>query len=33
MIMETDAAQAGEAIDPDVDQGVQSRGQHGIIRR
>lgn len=30
---ETDTAQAAEAIDPDVDQGVQSRGQHDIIHR
>jgi hypothetical protein len=25
--------EAAEAIDPDVDQGVQSRGPHGIIHR
>ena len=31
--VETDTAQAAEAIDPDVDQGVQSRGQHDIIHR
>jgi hypothetical protein len=31
--VKTEAAQAAEAIDPDVDQGVQSHGQHDIIHR
>ena len=31
--VETDTAHAAEAIDPDVDHGVQSRGQHDIIHR
>jgi hypothetical protein len=31
--VETGTAQAAEAIYPDVDQGVQSRGQHDIIHR
>ena len=31
--VQADTAQAAEAIDPDVDQGVQSRGQHDIIHR
>jgi hypothetical protein len=31
--VEKDAAQAAEAIDPDVTQGVQSRRQHDILHR
>lgn len=31
--VEKDAAQAAEAIDPDVDQGVQSCGPHDILHR
>ena len=31
--VETGTAQAAEAIYPDVDQGVQSRGRHDIIHR
>jgi hypothetical protein len=31
--VETDTAQAAEAIDPDVDEGVQSGGQQHIILR
>jgi hypothetical protein len=31
--VKTEAAQAAEAIDPDVDQGVQWHGQHDIIHR
>jgi len=32
-VVETDTAQAAEAIDPDVDQGVHSRGQHDVVHR
>jgi hypothetical protein len=31
--VQTDTAQAAEAIDPDVGQGVQSRGKHDMIHR